>query len=71
MKVSPELFKKKRKCFRKCWTEGHYLTYRKQSKEFIEHIDGTSHVWFWKDMIYAIIDLVYANDWEYIDMYDD
>ena len=66
MKFNSFLFKRKKKVFRKCWDEDHFLTYDKKQDEFIEHNGGTIEmVWYWENIEDAKDDLT-ADDWRYV-----
>ena len=72
MHFDSELFKRKTKCFRMCWSERHFLTFDKNRELFIEHANGDDeryvHPWYWDtpaDFEKACEDLS-ADDWGYV-----
>lgn len=66
MKFNSLLFRRKKKIFRRCWNESHYLTYDCERNEFIEHCGEVVKVWYWSDFESALKELS-ADDWRYIE----
>ena len=69
MRFDSEIFSRKLKVFRNIWSENHFLTYDKDSRQFMEHIGKKVRIWYWQtsdEFNQAVIDLN-AGDWRYVE----
>ena len=68
MLFDASLFKRKAKCFRAKWSDGHFISFDKEKELFMEHNGKSERIWYWQtsdEFAHAVEDLT-ASDWRYV-----